>query len=175
MDSNTSNAITRTSWTRFALCFSLFAGSVVSGCDASARKSEEARPQTALRPYVLLDVMHQFQRYADKLYFSGKAGNWELADWYLWKLESAALLVVEHRVEPYRTDSYDAQPLMKALLVPAIHAMGPALEKKSEAEFLDNYQRLVQTCNGCHVATRHAFVRIVVPTTPIYTNQNYAP
>lgn len=137
--------------------------------------ADEKEPAAAPRPYVLLDVMHQFQRYADKLYFSGEALNWELADWYLWKLEAAALPVIKGRVEPYRTERYDARPLMEAMIIPAIRAVGSAIDRKSDRDFLRTYQSLVQTCNACHAATEHAFVKIVVPTAPIYTNQDYAP
>jgi hypothetical protein len=127
------------------------------------------------RPYLLLDAMHQFQRYADKLYFSGKTQNWELAGWYLWKLEAAALPVIEGRVERYRSERYDAQPLMKAMLIPAIRNVEKTIEAKQDADFQRAYIALVATCNACHAATEHAFVKIIVPTTPIYSNQEYRP
>jgi hypothetical protein len=142
---------------------------------ASGAIAEEATRVAPPKPYELLDVMHQFQRYADKLYFSGKAKNWELADWYRWKLEAAAIPVIDGRIEPYRYEGFDAQPLMKSMLIPAIRAVESAIEQKRDAEFQRAYAGLVQTCNGCHAATKHAFVKIVVPTAPIYTNQDYAP
>lgn len=129
-----------------------------------ATEKEESPP---LRPYLLLDVMNQFQRYADKLYFSGSARNW--------KLESSALPVIDGRVERYRSERYDAQPLMKAMLIPAIRNVEKAIETKSDADFQRTYSALVQTCNACHAATEHSFVKIVVPTSPIYTNQDYTP
>jgi hypothetical protein len=141
----------------------------------SGAKAEDPPAEAPPKPYVLLDVMHQFQRYADKLYFSGKAKNWELANWYRWKLEAAALPVIEGRVEPYRYEGYDAQPLMKAMLIPAVRSVENAVKKQSDTEFHKAYAALVQTCNGCHAATQHAFVKIVVPTAPIYTNQDYTP
>jgi hypothetical protein len=152
--------------------FTMFAvGMPSSGC----HKQEPSESQTRLRPYELLDVMHQFQTYADKLYFSGQALNWELAAWYRWKIEAAALPVIEGQVEPYRTDRLDAQPTMKAMLIPALRSVEQAIEKKSESEFSQAYSGLVNTCNGCHVALEHPFVKIIVPSRPAHTNQNYAP
>jgi len=147
------------------------------GCAAcsDAKPAQNPEPAAPPRPYVLVDVMGQFQRFADKLYFAGAAKNWELADWYLWKLEAAALPVIEGRIEVYRTEKYDVQPLMRNLLIPAIRALGEAIEKQSDADFALRYRALVQTCNACHTAAEHPFIRIVVPTAPIYTNQDYAP
>jgi hypothetical protein len=146
-------------------------GIALSGC----QKQEPSESQARLRPYELLDVMHQFQTYADKLYFSGQALNWELAAWYCWKIEAAALPVIEGQVEPYRTERLDAQPTMKTMLIPALRSIEQAIEKKNESEFMRAYSGLVDTCNGCHVALEHAFVKIVVPSRPAHSNQNYAP
>ena len=156
------------SWSQLLIVAAALVG--VSGASA-----EESVVEAPPRPYVLLDVMHQFQRYADKLYFSGKARNWELANWYRWKLEAAAIPVIEGRVEPYRYEDYHAQPLMKAMLIPAVRSIENAINNKSDTELQKAYAALVQTCNGCHVATKHAFVKIAVPTVPIYTNQDYTP
>jgi hypothetical protein len=136
---------------------------------------EEPEAATKYRPYLLMDVMHQFQRYVDKLYFAGKAQNWRLAEWYLWKIEQSALPLIEGEVEPYRNEKYDAQPLAKAMLIPSLRAVEPSIETKNVTQFLAAYEGLVQTCNACHVATNHGYVKIIVPTAPIYSNQDYAP
>lgn len=148
--------------------------SVIAAAGAAGVRAEDPEPPAPPRPYLVVDVMAQLQRFADKLYFSGRAHNWELAEWYLWKLEQAALPVIEGRVEAYRDKRYDAQPLMKAMLIPTIRAVGRCIEKKDDAGFKHSYAALVQTCNACHAATEHAFVKIVIPTTPIYTNQDYS-
>jgi hypothetical protein len=142
---------------------------------AALVSKEEAESQTRYRPYLLMDVMHQFQRYVDKLYFAGKAQNWRLAEWYLWKIEQSALPLIEGEVEPYRNEKYDTQPLAKAMLIPSLRAVEPSIEAKNLSQFLTAYSGLVQTCNACHVATNHGYVKIIVPTAPIYSNQDYAP
>jgi hypothetical protein len=154
---------------RFTLSIAL--GIVLMSCRDGA--SSDAPPR--LRPYELLDVMHMFQTYADKLYFAGRARNWELAGWYRWKLEAAALPVVDGEVEPYRTERYDAQSAMKSMLIPALQPLEQAIEKQSEAAFEQAYLALIGTCNACHALTEHPFVKIIVPTSPIFSNQNYEP
>jgi hypothetical protein len=150
----------------------VFAGLLVV---TASLRAEEPEPPAPPRPYVLLDLMHQVQRYADKLYFSGQARNWRLADWYLWKLEAAALPMIEGKVQPYGNERYDARVLMKAMLIPAIRGFDAAIAAKDHATFTTRYRNLVNTCNACHVATEHGFVKITVPTSPIYTNQDYSP
>jgi hypothetical protein len=65
----------------------------------------------------MVDVMADYQRYADKMRFAGAAENCELARWYLWKLGTASRVVTDGLVEEYRgvegvrrsrTDSIDA-------------------------------------------------------------------
>jgi hypothetical protein len=146
---------------------------LVTGALSAA--SADAEVPKRFRPYRLMDVMHQFQRYVDKLYFAGSARNWRLAEWYLWKIEQSAIPLIEGEVEPYRNDSYDARLLAKELLLPALRAISPSIESRDPPQFLTRYDGLVQTCNGCHVATNHGFVKIIVPTAPTYSNQDYAP
>lgn len=157
---------------RMLVTLCMLGSTMVGGAGVAAEASEPPAPP---RPYLMVDVMAHFQRFADKLYFSGKAQNWPLAGGYLWKLEQAALPVIEGRVEVYRSDRFDAQPLMKAMLIPGIRAVGDAIEKKDAAAFARSYSGLVDSCNACHAATDLAVVKIVVPTTPIYTNQDYSP
>jgi len=134
-----------------------------------------AAEEEYLKPYHLLDVMHRFQRYADKLYFSGKSENWELAGWYLWKLESAARPVIEGQTVPYRTENYDARPLMESMLLPAIERLESEIDAERADGFQSAYGSLVETCNACHQATEHGFVEIITPRQPTYGNQSYAP
>jgi amino acid permease len=51
--------------------------------------------QRLAHSFRMVDVMADYQRFADKLYFSGTAENWELAGWYLWKLRKASWVVAD--------------------------------------------------------------------------------
>lgn len=125
------------------------------------------------RPFILLDVMHQFQRYADKIYFSGSARNQELSAWYMWKLEQSARQVINHETIPWYPPKVDEIQLLKAMLLPPIKNLNVAVKNAQWQKFPQLYQQLVNACNACHIATEHAFVKIQIPQTPIYSNQKY--
>ncbi|MDZ7683864.1 MAG: hypothetical protein U5O39_01350 [Gammaproteobacteria bacterium] len=58
--------------------------------------------------YPLVNIMSDYLRFADKLYLAGEAGNWELANWYAWKLTKATWPVTEGEVVEYRSvEDYD--------------------------------------------------------------------
>ncbi|GAB3386885.1 hypothetical protein GCM10027514_28130 [Azotobacter armeniacus] len=124
----------------------------------------------------LADVMADYQRYADKLYFAGQAQNWELADWYLWKLTKASWVVADGDVVEYRSvKEYDVAELTKRMLKPAIQRVDTAIAGKDAQAFQSAYATLVSTCNACHHASEHGFVQIVQPDEPTHKNQKYAP
>ncbi|MBL4836640.1 MAG: hypothetical protein JKY34_03600 [Kordiimonadaceae bacterium] len=136
--------------------------------------AQEAPTKTYARPYDLLHIMHQFQRFADKLYFAGKAENERLTGWYLWKLEQAALHVTNHETQPWYPAKYDEAVLFEQMLFPAIADLNKTVEAKDWASFNDGYVDLIATCNACHGATAHEYIRIIIPTSPIYNNQDYS-
>jgi hypothetical protein len=140
--------------------------------------SEEhlVNPYDSPRPFYLVDVMHLLQRYSDKIWFAGQARNQRLAEWYVWRLESAADHITDGVTEHYAGDNYDTRVLTEAMLMPALPPLYAAIERKDWAAFDTTYAALVDACNGCHLAANHGYVRIKVPDgEPIYGNQDYAP
>jgi len=136
--------------------------------------AEEASKASFSRPYTLLDIMHKFQRFADKLYFAGTAKNKRLASWYLWKLEQAAFDVTSHKTEPWYPPHVDEADLVTNMLMPAIMDMEENLKTDNWNAFTDDYNALVLSCNGCHQVTQHEYVKIIVPVKPTYGNQDFS-
>lgn len=127
-------------------------------------------------PFRMADVMADYQRYADKLYFAGQARNWELARWYLWKLTKASWVVADGDVAEYRpVEEYDVAELTRQMLKPALQGVGSAIASQDAQAFQSAYTTLVNTCNACHHASQHGFVQIVEPDEPTHKNQKYAP
>jgi len=123
----------------------------------------------------MVDVMADYQRYADKIHFAGTAENWELAGWYLWKLRKASWVVADGSVTEYRSvKKYDIAALTQTMLWPVLNHLDSAVEAKDPAAFQKAYETLVNTCNACHHATQHGFVKIVEPDTPTHRNQQYS-
>jgi hypothetical protein len=50
-----------------------------------------------------------------------------------------------------------------------------AVEKELLPDFEGAYKRMMNTCNQCHQTTKHSFIKIALPQTPIVSNQQYKP
>jgi hypothetical protein len=122
--------------------------------------------------YPLGEMMGYIQRYADKLWYAGGAGNWELAKFYQDEIaetveDIVAAQVVDEGVEVSRQ--------LHALLPPALGAVGQAVTARDPALFRSRYESMVTTCNACHQATKHPFIQVAVPAgPPAHWNQRFA-
>ena len=98
----------------------------------------------------LIGWMSQLQVYLQKLDLSVQSSNAELAAFYLHEIEEVSDTIAK------KAGDYNGFPvgkLTESMLMPQIEL----LEKNTdEAGVL----RLVDTCNACHVATDHGFIRI---------------
>ena len=66
--------------------------------------------------------------------------------------------------------------LEASMLLPRFEPAFQALEAPDRHLFVRAYQDIVATCNACHAATRHAYVRISVPSAgPGTWNQTFEP
>jgi hypothetical protein len=112
------------------------------------------------------DYMNKLQRFSDKLYFSGKAGNEELVEFYLHEMEEAMEEVHEANA---MEDGVDVSKMMDLFGLQRITHFRKELQKGTEFEGL--YDQLVSNCNTCHVSTKHPYIVIKTPTSPAFTNQ----
>lgn len=107
-----------------------------------------------------------------KLFFAGESQNWELAAYELKELgegfEDAERLHPEH----------DGHPVAQQLPVhmnPPLESLGAAIEARDRGAFRAAYDQLTAACNACHEKLQVGFNRIVRPTSPPFTNQDFAP
>lgn len=134
------------------------AGVLLLACDPpavteKAKASEEASGEEELAPY-----MGQFQRYTDKLGYSVLAKNKDLAKFYVHEVEEIAAELIE------KVPHHDGVPIgssVRTILSPRIELLEKALEADDWAKAQERYTGLVQGCNACHVATKHAFIEIL--------------
>lgn len=126
--------------------------------------------------YPLVNIMSDYLRFADKVYLAGEAGNWELANWYTWKLTKATLPVKAGKVAEYRSvDSYDIAELTGQMLDPAIEGLNEAIAAEDIALFRSRHEALRTACNACHQVTHHGYVQVVVPERSAYPGQRFEP
>jgi hypothetical protein len=106
------------------------------------------------------------------LWFSGDARNWPLADYQLHE--------VEELVEDIETlhpvyDDIPVAELVGQMLAAPLEALETAVDAGDHAGFVRAFDELTQGCNGCHVASDRAVLRLVRPVSPPVTNLDFQP
>jgi len=119
----------------------------------------------------LIYHMAYFERFSEKLYFSGIEENWELADIYTHELEEIAEMIAEG---DFVDENIDRSKLMEDMFIPQIEEMEKAIDSKDLAAFKERYQILIQTCNSCHDAANYKAVNITIPENNYY-HQDFSP
>ena len=102
----------------------------------------------------LASWMSQMQVYLHKLDLSVQAKNEKLISFYLHELEELSEEIADE-VDTY--DGFRVGELTETMLIPKIEAMQRAAE---EGDVAASFMRLIDTCNACHKATDHGYIRI---------------
>jgi hypothetical protein len=116
--------------------------------------------------------MGDLQRLTHKLALSADAGNAELAAFYLHESQE--------QLRKIQTEAPEYENLPIALLIdrlahPAYASMQEAVAAKDKERMLAGVDSIIQSCNACHTATQHAFIRITPGTESNPFNQSFAP
>ena len=105
----------------------------------------------------LVDLMMMLQYFTHKTGLSLRAGNLELADFYLPRVQRKSL------GEVGEVESYEGQPvgqLSGAMLGPSLHALEEAVDSGNPETALSAYTDMIDACNACHVATQFGFIKM---------------
>ena len=134
---------------------------------------QRAAPAEAYAPG-LGEIMSFQQMRHVKLWFAGRAANWELADYEVDELGEGFDDIVKYH--PTHKDSpvapKDAIPRMVNQPIADLRA---AIKKKDAAAFAQAYDDLTAACNNCHQATNFGFNRVQRPETNSYPDQVFSP
>ncbi|MFT6849382.1 MAG: hypothetical protein ACJATA_000177 [Sphingobacteriales bacterium] len=117
-------------------------------------------PSSGGEDYDLVDGMGKFQRYSQKLSFSLNSKNWDLADFYLHEIEEIAEDLVHNQIM-YEGNNISQQ--VKQILIPSIDDLKTEIDGKNEKNAAKKYTFLIGSCNTCHIATQHQFIKITMP------------
>ena len=116
------------------------------------------------------DLMGQIQMRHAKLWFAGKAMNWQLAAYELDEIkeafEDAAKYQPNFKGKPIAEmiGPITAQPITK---------LEKAIATKDTAQFAKAFDSLSKACMSCHQDTEHGFIAIQRPSFPPLTNQRF--
>jgi len=150
-----------------AACIALVASAVFAA-------AESAKEPPAKEPYApgLGEFMTATQLRHAKLWFAGKANNWDLAAYEIDEIMEG----LEDAEKQFPTlDGIPVADMIKANIDPAVEELRKAVGARSSAKFAAAFDKLTGACNTCHKGANKPFIRIQRPTSSPLSNQNFAP
>ena len=130
----------------------------------------------AAAPKLYIPGLEQFMNVIliehNKLWFAAQAGNWPLADYELGEIKEVMGDVQDH-VPVFK--NLPLAQMLDAVITKEIVDLEKAIAAKDFKKFAAGYDALNKACNACHAGTENSFIVIKRPTTPAFTNQDYAP
>jgi hypothetical protein len=130
-----------------------------------AQPAEHAPEHEAYEVAIVMGRMHL---YFDKLWFAGKAQNWELAGFYAHEIEESLEELIEAKVVE---DGVEISKLAEIMTESPFKELEGAVKKQALPDFEAAYTRMVNTCNQCHQTTKHGFIRIQRPERAVFSSQ----
>jgi len=118
------------------------------------------------------EIMGATQMRHSKLWFAGKAKNWELANYELDEIEEGLEDAVKYH-PVFKKDAPIATILAKFTAQP-LHDLRIAVEAKDSVKFIKSFNNLTSACNACHQAASQKFIVIKQPSISPYTNQKFS-
>ncbi len=117
-------------------------------------------------------LMAQVQVQHAKLYYSGSAGNWELAGYALHEINEAlqAVQTFHDQFEDFPTPLSELVPSLVGQPLGEIHS---AIRARDRAAFGKAFDSLTQACNACHATLSHGFIQVQQPQAADFTNQKF--
>ena len=113
------------------------------------------------------EFMSGIQVHHEKLWFAGTAQNWKLADFEIGEIRETL-----DDIQRFCTDRPEIVSI--PMILPPMDSIGKAVAAQDLSRFRSAFLLLTNTCNNCHRATKHEFNFIRIPTSPPFSNQEFA-
>lgn len=107
-----------------------------------------------------------------KLWYAGKARNWELAEFELGEIKEI-MGDIQDLVPVFKNLPF--ADMLDAVIVKEIADLEKAIASKNFKKFAAGYDKLTAACNSCHQGTEMGMVVIQRPTRPAFFNQDFRP
>ncbi len=118
------------------------------------------------------EIMGATQMRHAKLWFAGRAKNWELAGYELDEIREGLDDAVKYH--PTFKGAPVSAMLDKFTSTP-LTDLAKAIDGKDSASFARAFDGLTTACNGCHQAAEHGYIVIKRPTLMQFGDQEFAP
>jgi hypothetical protein len=112
------------------------------------------------------EFMLGIQTHHAKLWFAGKAQNWDLAKFEIEEIEETIA-----DIKQYCADRPEVKSI--GMIDMPLDSLNQAIQTRNEAMFTSKFTLLTNTCNNCHVANQHGFNVITIPGSPPVSNQKF--
>jgi ornithine carbamoyltransferase len=133
----------------------------------SEQSSVKPTPANESSVPLLGDIMNAVQTRHMKLWFAGKAQNWELAAYELRQLKSGLL---EAAV------MYEGIPVTNVTtMIDPVQSVADAIAAKDSKRFAKTVGELTEGCNGCHKSMERGFIVMRLPKGSPFSNQVFPP
>ena len=114
------------------------------------------------------EFMSSIQVHHAKLWFAGINENWRLAAFEVHEMEEAL-----EDLQKFCTDRPEIKEV--SMIRSPMDSVNDAIKNKELVAFKSSYTLLTNTCNNCHLETKHEFNIVTIPTTPPSSNQSFKP
>ena len=112
------------------------------------------------------EFMSGIQTHHAKLWFAGQNQNWPLADFEIHEIQESL-----ENIQKFCTDREETKSI--GMINARIDSLINAIQQKNPDLFKNSYTLLTNTCNNCHIATKHEFNIVTIPSSPPVTNQDF--
>jgi hypothetical protein len=113
------------------------------------------------------DIMNTVQTRHIKLWFAGKAQNWDLASYELRQLRAGVLeAAVRYEGIPVSNVTTMSKP---------VQSISDAIEARDLKRFVKAVGELTDGCNACHQQMQRGYIVMQTPTGSPYGDQSFAP
>lgn len=114
------------------------------------------------------DYMTTMQLHMGKLWFAGKAANWDLANYELDELKET----IEGAQNLHMViNNVKTADVLGSLVDSQVGPLKESIQKHDLLAFKGYYNQTLTACNNCHQSAAHGFNIITIPMAPPVTNQ----
>ncbi len=117
------------------------------------------------------EIMSATQMRHAKLWFAGRAKNWELARYELGEIEEGLKEAVRY-YPVFKNAPISA--MLDRYTSPPLADLAQSIEERNGAKVAKAFDGLTAACNGCHQAAEHGYIVIKRPSGEPYGNQEFA-
>lgn len=149
----------------------LLIGTVVACSASDGNETGDESPEEAAEEAELALHMARLQRWTHKTTLALQARNPELAEFYLHETEES-IETIQSEAPTY--EGHAISTLTDEMLVPSVEALDGALDDREWAAVDARLDDLAESCNQCHAATDHGFVKIDLDDVPNPFTQDFS-